>query len=138
MNANLFIAISAGIILLLGLVHLLYTFFGTKLMPRDASLQETMKLVSPLITKETNMWKSWIGFNASHSLGAILFGLIYAYLAIWHADFLFASYFLLLTGFALLASLVVLGKLYWFSIPFRGISIAFASYCAALIINFTR
>ncbi len=137
MSANLFIAISSGIILLLGIVHLAYTFFGSKLTPRDAALQTSMKLVSPVITKETNMWKSWIGFNASHSLGAILFGLIYGYLALLHPAFLFESYFLLIVGWGLLASFVVLGKLYWFSIPFRGISIAFACYCAALIVNFT-
>jgi hypothetical protein len=137
MNANVFMTISSGVILLLGLAHLLYTFFGTKLMPRDAALQASMKLVSPIITKETNMWKSWVGFNASHSLGAILFGLIYGYLSIWHSVFLFASHFLLLVGFSLLASLVVLAKLYWFSIPFRGISIAFACYSAALVIYFT-
>lgn len=137
MKAELLIVISAGIILLLGILHLIYTFFGPKLTPRDPQLIETMKRVSPVISKETSIWKCWIGFNASHSLCAILFALIYGYLAIWHADFLFASYFLLLTGFGLLASLVVLGKLYWFSIPFRGISIAFASYCGALILNFT-
>jgi len=137
MNANLFIAISSGIILLLGLVHLAYTFSGSKLTPRDAALEASMKRVSPVITKETTMWKSWVGFNASHSLGAILFGLIYGYLALLHAEFLFESYFLLIVGWSLLASFAVLGKLYWFSIPFRGISIAFACYCAALIINFT-
>ena len=137
MNASVLIATSSGIILLLGVVHLTYTFFGSKLTPRDAALQASMKLVSPVITKETTMWKSWVGFNASHSFGAILFGLVYGYLALLHADFLFESYFLLIVGWSLLASLVVLGKLYWFSIPFRGISIGFASYCAALIINFT-
>lgn len=137
MKAELLIAISAGIILLLGILHLIYTFFGPKLSPRDPQLIETMKRVSPVITKETTMWKCWIGFNTSHSLCAILFALIYGYLAMRHADFLFASYFLLATGFGLLATLVVLGKLYWFSIPFRGIFIAFACYCGALILNFT-
>ncbi len=136
MNANTLIAISSGIILLLGIVHLAYTFFGSKLTPRDAALQASMKLVSPVITRETTMWKSWIGFNASHSLGAILFGLIYGYLALHHPAFLFESNFLLIVGWSLLASFVVLGKLYWFSIPFRGILIAFACYCAAVIIHF--
>ncbi len=36
--SSLLIAASAAIILLLGLVHLLYTFVGTRLHPRDASL----------------------------------------------------------------------------------------------------
>ena len=137
MAANIFIALSAGIIFLLGALHLIYTFFGAKLTPRDARLQAEMKLVSPVITKETTIWKCWIGFNASHSLCAMLFGLIYGYLAIWHSDFLFTSYFLLLLGAALLVSLVILGKLYWFSIPFRGIVLATLSYGAALVIEFT-
>jgi len=137
MKAELLIAISAGIILLLGMLHLIYTFFGPKLFPRDPQLIEAMKRVSPFITKETTMWKCWIGFNASHSLCAILFGMIYGYLAIWHVDFLLESTFLLILGWSLLASLAVLGKQYWFSIPFRGISIAFAFYCAALTMNFT-
>ncbi|MGH8105766.1 MAG: LIC_13387 family protein [Arenimonas sp.] len=137
MNPSILIAISSGIILLLGSAHLVYTFYGPKLTPRDPQLIEQMKRVSPLITKETDMWKCWVGFNASHSLCAILFGLVFGYLAIAHQDFLFASYFLLAIGFGLLACLVVLGKLYWFSIPFRGISIAFACYGAALILNFT-
>ena len=137
MTANLFIAISAGIIFLLGTMHLIYTFFGAKLTPRDAKLLADMKLVSPVITKETTIWKCWIGFNASHSLCAMLFGLVYGYLALWHADFLFASYFLLSVGAALLISLVVLGKRYWFSIPFRGIVLATIFYGAAMVIAFT-
>lgn len=137
MAHSILIALSAGIILLLGTAHLIYTFYGPKLTPRDPQLIEHMKRVSTVITKETDMWKSWIGFNASHSLGAILFGLVYGYLATSHPMFLFASYFLLITGFCLLASLVVIARLYWFSIPFRGISIAFACYCAALVLNFS-
>ena len=64
-------AASAAILLALGLLHLLYTFRGPKLWPRDASLQQRMSEVSPVITRETTMWKAWIGFNASHSFGAI-------------------------------------------------------------------
>jgi hypothetical protein len=137
MSPTILIAISAGIILLLGSAHLAYTFYGPKLTPRDPQLIEQMKRVSPIITKETDMWKCWIGFNASHSLCAILFGLVYGYLAISHSEFLLASWFLLVTGLGLLASLAVLGKLYWFSIPFRGITIAFAVYLTALILHFT-
>lgn len=136
MTPTILIAISAGIIFLLGTVHLVYTFHGPKLKPRDPQLIEQMKRVSPIITKETNMWKCWIGFNASHSVCAILFGLVYGYLAISHSEFLFASWFLLAIGLGLLASLAVLGKLYWFSIPFRGITIALAFFSVALILHF--
>lgn len=123
---------SAAIILLLGLVHLLYTFRGRKLHPRDDELEARMKEVTPVLTRQTTMWKSWVGFNASHSFGAILFGLVYGYLALLHSAFLLQSSFLLGLGLLLLAGYVFLGWRYWFSVPFRGIVVATICYVAAL------
>ena len=124
---------SAAVLLLLGLLHLFYTFHGPKLLPRDAALQERMSSVSPVITRETTMWKAWVGFNASHSFGAILFGLVYGYLALLHPAFLFESGFLLAVGLALLAGYTFLGARYWFSVPFRGIVLSLILYAFALI-----
>src|SRR5215510_459815 len=98
---------SAAILLLLGLLHLLYTFHGPKLLPRDAELQARMSSVSPVITRQTTMWKAWVGFNASHSFGAILFGLVYGYLALAQSSLLFRSPFLLLVGLLLLAGYAI-------------------------------
>jgi len=129
------VAASAAIVLLLGLLHLLYTFRGSKLHPRDAALEARMKEVSPVLTRQTTMWKAWVGFNASHSYGAILFGLVYGYLAVAHGSFLFQSPFLLLIGLCLLAGYVFLGKVYWFSVPFRGIVLSTVLYVASLVIG---
>ena len=126
------LAASAAIILLLGVIHLAYTFSGVKLHPRDEALAVRMKEISPVISRETTMWKAWIGFNASHSYGAIFFGLVYGHLAIAHAPVLFASPFLLAVGLILLAGYVFLGKVYWFSVPYRSIVVAAALYVAAL------
>ena len=131
---SMLIAVSAAVILLLGLLHLLYTFYGTKLLPRDPELLARMREVSPVITRQTTMWKAWVGFNASHSFGAILFGVVYGYLSLVHAAFLFQSTFLLLLGLALLLAYVFLAKSYWFSIPLRGILLATVLYAAALLI----
>jgi hypothetical protein len=128
------ISVSAAVILLLGLLHLLYTFYGPKLLPRDPELLARMREVSPVITRQTTMWKAWVGFNASHSFGAILFGVVYGYLSLVHAAFLFQSTFLLLLGLALLAGYVFLAKSYWFSTPLRGILLATVLYAAALLI----
>jgi hypothetical protein len=133
-STALLMAASAAIILLLGVIHLLYTFRGNKLHPRDSALEARLKEVSPVITRETTMWKAWIGFNASHSYGAILFGLVYGYLALFHGAFLFASPFLLVLGLVLLAGYAFLGRAYWFSVPFRGIVLSTALYVAALVI----
>src|SRR5215813_11186690 len=131
--APVLVAASALIILVLGLIHLLYTFHGTKLHPRDAALETRLKEVSPVITRETTMWNAWVGFNASHSYGAILFGLVYGYLALAHSAFLFQSRFLLLIGLLLLGGYAFLGKVYWFSVPFRGIVLSAGLYVAALV-----
>ena len=127
------VAASAAVILLLGLVHLLYTFRGNKLHPRDPQLKVRLQEVSPVITRQTTMWKAWVGFNASHSFGAILFGVVYGYLAVVHSAFLFRSPFLLAVGLVLLVGYVFLGKLYWFSVPFRGIVVASVLYVLALV-----
>lgn len=131
------VAGSAAIVLLLGVIHLLYTFRGAKLLPRDAELQTRMQAVSPVISRRTTMWKAWVGFNASHSCGAILFGLAYGYLALARSTVLFESTFLLAVGLLLLTAYAFLGKLYWFSVPYRGVLAASALYVAALLIRFS-
>ncbi len=131
--ATSLIAASAAVILALGLIHLLYTFRGQKLHPRDPELEARLRDVSPVITRETTMWKAWIGFNASHSFGALLFGAVYACLALAHGPFLFGSPFLLAVGLLFLLGYTFLGQRYWFSVPFRGILLATVLYVAALI-----
>ena len=133
--APMLVAASAAIILALGILHLLYTFRGPKLLPRDPDLQTRMSEVSPVISRETTMWKCWVGFNASHSLGAILFGAVFGYLALWHGALFFQSYFLQWLGLLTLAGYVFLAKRYWFSIPFRGIVLATTLYVLALLAN---
>ena len=68
----------SAIFLILGTWHLWYTFFTTKFNPRNKPVIEEMKNTSPELTRRTTIWKAWIGFNGSHSAGAIFFGLILA------------------------------------------------------------
>src|ERR1700687_5615198 len=96
--ARILMVLSASIIFTLGLVHLVDRFWGPKLMPRDQALQISMSQISPVITKETTMWRAWMGFNASHSMGLILFGLVFGFLALAHGQLLFQSPFLLVVG----------------------------------------
>ncbi|MES2127799.1 MAG: hypothetical protein V4463_11055 [Pseudomonadota bacterium] len=131
--ASLLMLASALIILGLGSMHLLLTFRGQALHPRDAALQARLKEVPLVLTRETTMWRAWIGFNASHSFGAMLFGLVYGYLALAHTAMLFASTFLLVLGLVLLSGYVFLARRYWFRIPFRGIVMATALYIAAIL-----
>jgi hypothetical protein len=132
--ASWFVAACAAIMLLLGVIHLVYTFHGRLLHPRDPDVIARMNDVSLVLTRETTMWKAWIGFNASHAYGAIFFGLIYGYLALEHSLLFFQSPFLQVVGLLLLTGYALLGKLYWFSVPFRGILLSAALYIAALVL----
>jgi hypothetical protein len=104
--ARILMVLSASIVLTLGVSHLAYTFSGPNLTPRDPALQVSMSQVSPVITKETTMWRCWVGFNASHSMGLILFGLVFGYLALAHGQLLFQSPFLLVVGLAMLGGFI--------------------------------
>ena len=135
MAAKLLMVLSAGIIFTLGAIHLIYTFYGLQLTPRDPALQISMSQVSPVISKETTMWRCWVGFNATHSLALLLFGLVFGFLALAHGEVLFHSPFLLVVGLAMLAGLVVLCKLFFFRVPLIGVSIALVCYVASVAIS---
>jgi hypothetical protein len=133
--ARILMVLSASIIFTLGGIHLAYTFWGPKLTPRDPELQISMSGISPVITKETTMWRCWVGFNASHSMGLILFGLVFGFLALAHGQFLFESPFLLVAGLAMLSGWAVLCKVYFFSVPLTGVGISLACFVASIALS---
>ena len=135
MAATILMVLSASIIFTLGVLHLIYTFWGPKLTPRDTALQISMSQISPVISKETTIWRCWVGFNASHSMGAIFFGLVFGFLALTHGQLLFQSPFLLIVGLAMLGGFVALGKVYWFSAPLTCISISLVCYVASIALS---
>jgi len=130
--SSLLVAAAAALVLALGLIHLLYTFHGPKLTPRAVGLRAAMEATSPRISSATTMWRAWVGFNASHSLGAILFGLVYGYLACTLPEVLFASRFLCALGMGVLLSYATLGWFYWFSVPFAGVVISALLFAAGI------
>jgi hypothetical protein len=135
--AKILMVLSASIVFMLGVVHLVYTFWGSQLTPRDPALQISMSQIAPVITKETTMWRCWVGFNATHSMGLILFGLVFGFLALAHSQLLFRSPFLLVVGLAMLGGLVVLCKVYFFSGPLTSMSISLACYVASIALSRT-
>ena len=136
MNAAYFlITASASVLGALGGIHLLYTYHGNKLDPRDASVREAMERTNPIITRQTTVWRAAKGFNASHSLGIIAFALVYGYLALWRSEVLGGSLFLLALGMAVLLAYLALARRYFFSIPFRGVALACALYASGWMLS---
>lgn len=132
------LAASALIVLVLGTLHLVFTFIGTKFHPRDAALVAQLQRTAPRISAETTMWRAGLGFHASHSAGAMLFGALYLQLAFEPGGLLFRSPGLLVLGLAYLLALLVLARRYWFRIPLRGIALSAALYAAALAVHFAQ
>ena len=131
--ATILMLASAVVVFGLGALHLTYTFFGPKLTPRDPALQARMNEVSPVISKQTTIWSCWVGFNASHSIAALLFGVVYGYLAVAHTNVLFTSPFLLGVGLVTVGAFVALSVSFWFRTPSICIAISRACYVASVI-----
>lgn len=132
--AQTLIIIGAAIFGLLGTAHLVYTFFTNKFDARDSAVTDAMKLTSPVLTKDTSMWNAWIGFNASHSLGAMLFAGIYIPLAVSHFSIIQQSVWFSLLPVAVGLSYLYLAKRYWFKIPFVGVLISSGCFIGAAVL----
>src|SRR5215469_15701163 len=131
MLAQILIAFGAALWSLLGAIHIIYTLFTNKLAPRDAATTAAMKATSPVLTRRTNLWNAWIGFNASHGLGLLLFATTYLLLAVGHMSLLRDSP--ALTWLPVVGGAAYLGiaRRYWFGRPFISIAIVTACFLAA-------
>lgn len=120
----------AGIVGLLGFLHLLLTFFTHKFESCDPDVTAAMKKATLVLTKQTSMWEAWVGFNASHSLGAMLVAAFYIPLSIYHFDVIQQSLWFTLLPVFIGVSYLFLANKYWFNLPFWGIFMS--TLCFAL------
>jgi hypothetical protein len=134
MVSQVLFIIGASIFGLLGIIHILYTFFTDKFTPYNSDVTTAMKSTTVIITKETTVWRAWVGFNASHSLGALLFSAIYLPLAFSHMPFITHN-----SWFAILPSIIgfsylLLAKNYWFKIPLLSILVSTICFVSAFVL----
>jgi hypothetical protein len=132
---QLLIVAGSAIFLVLGSLHLYYTFYSEKFNPRNPLAASEMKQTSMQITKDTTVWNAWIGFNASHSIGAMYFGIINMTLTLFFFDVAGNSFLLTFLNIVTAGFYLFLAKKYWFRIPILGILAATGCFLAALILN---
>jgi hypothetical protein len=133
---QILLIVGASIFGVLGTIHLVFTFFSNKFNAYDENVTKTMKETSPILTKETTMWKAWVGFNASHSLGAMLVTAFYVPLALTNMEVIRDSIWFSILPVTIGLSYLILAKKYWFKIPFTGILISTICFIgAAILIN---
>ena len=124
-----------SVFVVLGIIHFVFTLFTNKFEARDPALTESMKRISPILTGRTTMWNAWIGFNASHSLGAVLFGMFYIVIALENYPYLKSSAALNFLLLAVPALYLVLALRYWFDKPRNGILAGLALIVLSLLLR---
>jgi hypothetical protein len=129
--ARFLLELGGSVFVLLGSLHALYTLLDIRrprrLVPQDPAVALAMA-ASPLRLSRggTTMWRAWVGFNFSHSVGVVLFGVI----CVGAGDALGA---MVVPVWVLLVLAVIsviylgLSARYWFWVPTAGI--AGASFC---------
>ena len=122
----------------LGGLHAIYTFLDIRnprrLVPVDPSVAQAMANSALRLSRGgTDMWRAWIGFNFSHSLGVFLVGVI----GIWAGCRIKTlPVHIIAPALALIGCIYeVLALLYWFSIPALGVAVATGCFAAAWLLS---
>jgi hypothetical protein len=123
----------------LGAMHAVYTFRDIRnprlLVPADPSVAQAMaNSALRLSGGRTNMWRAWVGFNFSHSIGVLLVG----GLGVWAGCRLKMAPGILMPVLTLIGCIyLLLAVLYWFRAPAIGVAIGTACFAAAWVLSLT-
>ena len=104
------------------------------LSPRDPAVRDAMAHDSVLLTRRTTLWLAWVGFNLSHSLGAILFGAVLVLIGRSSASFEAQARVFLPLAVLVSATYLILGVRYWFRTPIIGISLATVCFLVSWVL----
>lgn len=130
MMVGALLGLAGAIYGLLGALHALYTFLDMRdprrIVPDDPAVITSMQASKIRLTRgESTMWQGWVGFNLSHSLGALLFAAACFIVAACLRRFAFSPWVLLALA-CVSALYLLLAAQYWFRIPIVGTAIATA------------
>ena len=123
-----FLIAGGTIFALLGLLHAIYTicdiYRPRYLAPINLTLIDQMAAAGLRIARaRTNMWDAWLGFNISHGLGLVIFGLVCVAAGMFARTLDLPKAMLLIP--VLVGSIYLLLALrFWFRVPAVGVAIA--------------
>src|SRR5215475_1002517 len=121
----------------LGGLHAIYTLLDLRnprrLVAVDPSVAQAMANSALRMSRGgTDMWRAWIGFNFTHSLGVLLFGA----LAIWAAFRVNALPVGIIPALTLIGcAYLVICLLYFFRTPVIGVAIVTGCFAAAWVLS---
>lgn len=129
---------AAGVILLLmGAGHFALTvrdiWKPTSFTPTDDAIRRAMQDAPLRFSRRLTLWDAWLGFNLSHSMGAIMLGGALLYAAAHFAAFR-ESVFLQSAAVLIPVVYLLVAVRFWFRGPVLGISIALLCILGAVLL----
>lgn len=140
---QMLLIVGSSIFVLLGAAHALFTFQDLGAAPRnftppDAGLLGAMRQSTVVFDPEINLWKSWLGFHFSHSLGLLMFGGAFLYVGVYFPTLFSRSMLLQFCSVLIPAIYVILSLNFWFSKPAIFAGISMAGFIAATALSYNR
>lgn len=138
MAGKLFI-VGSTILAALGLAHGLLALRDLRnpsfFTPIESEVRHAMVRARMRLAPQMSIWLAWLGFNLSHSVGLLGFGLIGV--ALGSARESLGSWRAPVDGFFVLlsATYCLLAIRFWFRVPAVGIGIATACFMAAFVLD---
>ena len=124
--------------ILLGAAHALATPLRVEerkgLSPSDKGLAEQMARATLRLTRRTDLWRAWVGFNLSHSLGAVAFGLLVVIAGRTRASFATEGPVFAPIALAISSTYLVLAVRYWFRTPIVGCALSATLFLASSVL----
>jgi hypothetical protein len=135
-----YLFLSAAIpFLVLGIAHALATPLRADarkgLSPADPELARAMSRTSVRLTRRTDMWRAWVGFNFSHSLGAVVFAAVVLLAGRSEASFRADGPLLIPLGLVVSGVYLALASRYWFRTPIAGCALSCALFLASWVVS---
>ena len=101
------------------------------LTPRDPELAAAMTRSAVLLTRRTDMWRCWVGFNLSHSLGVLILGAFVVATGLSAERFARDAVVFQPLAVAAAAAYLLIGLKYWFRTPIAGCALSLSLFAAS-------
>jgi hypothetical protein len=124
--------------LLLGSAHAVHTprqpHDRKGLSPSDPSLAESMARSRFILTGRTDVWRAWVCFNLSHSLGLVLLGVLVVLVGRTSASFAYNAALFLPLAVVVSIAYLILTVAYTFRTPIMGVGLSVFLFSAAWVL----
>ncbi|MBS0549661.1 MAG: hypothetical protein JSR24_18045 [Proteobacteria bacterium] len=136
MFQQILVSAGAAVFLFLGLLHAALTLrdLGTPraFAPRDPALLQAMQQARVRLHPGINLWKAWMGFNLTHSLGLVLFGGVLLYVGLCAPQLFAASAAVQAVAVLVSVLYLVISAKFFFRTPVIGCALGLGCFLAAM------